>query len=69
MAPVSGEWVTQLYDLAMCGDVKELLAQAQVAAVDDPEGQPVYNEIQRLAQKFDMKAIRTLLQDARQAQA
>jgi signal transduction histidine kinase len=60
-------WATQLYDLAMRGDVKALVAQADVALGDDPDGQPVYREIQRLAQSFDMKAIRHILQDARQA--
>jgi hypothetical protein len=62
-------WAAQLYDLAMQGDVKELVARAEAASGDDPEGRPVYREIQRLAQNFDMKAIRHILQDARQAQA
>jgi signal transduction histidine kinase len=68
-AQLNGQWATQLYDLAMRGDVKELVARAEVASGDDPDGQPVYREIQRLAQNFDMKAIRSILQDARQAQA
>jgi signal transduction histidine kinase len=68
-ASLNGGWATQLYDLAMRGDVKELVARAEAASGDDPAGQPVYREIQRLAQNFDMKAIRTILQDARQAQA
>jgi len=65
-AQLKGSWATQLYDLAMRGDVKELVAQAEAASGDDPGGHAVYREIQRLAQNFDMKAIRTILQDARQ---
>jgi signal transduction histidine kinase len=66
---LNGRWATQLYDLAMRGDVKELVARAEAALDDDPNGQPVYREIQRLAQSFDMKTIRHILQDARQAEA
>ncbi len=66
---LKGGWATQLYDLAMRGDVKELVARAEAALSDDPDGQPVYQEIQRLAQSFDMKTIRHILRDARQAQA
>ena len=53
----------------MRGEVKELAAKAAVAADADPAGRPVYEEIQRLAQKFDVRAIRLLLQGARQFNA
>jgi signal transduction histidine kinase len=62
--PVSGPWATQLLDLAMQGDIKELIAQAQQAAESDPAGAAVYGEIERLARKFDFKGIRRVLQDA-----
>jgi signal transduction histidine kinase len=65
---LKGGWATQLYDLAMRGDVKELVARAEAAVGDDPDGQQVYREIQRLAVNFDMKAIRQILQDTQQAQ-
>jgi len=68
-AGLKGGWATELYDLAMQGDVKELVARAEQASGDDPDGQAVYREIQRLAQKFDMKAIRHILRDAGQARA
>jgi signal transduction histidine kinase len=58
-------WATELYDLAMQGDVKELVARAGAAAESDPAGTPIYQEVQRLARKFDMKTIRGVLQDAR----
>jgi K+-sensing histidine kinase KdpD len=58
-------WATELYDLAMQGDVKELVARAEAAAESDPAGAPVYQEVQRLARKFDIKTIRGVLQDVR----
>jgi K+-sensing histidine kinase KdpD len=62
---LDGAWATELYDLAMQGDVKELLARAGAAAESDPAGAPVYQEVQRLARKFDMKGIRGVLQHTR----
>jgi len=62
---LDGAWATELYDLAMQGDVKELVARAEAAAESDPAGALVYQEVQRLARKFDMKSIRGVLQDAR----
>lgn len=62
--PVSTEWAAQLLDLAMQGDIKELVARAGLAVDSDVAGAPVYREIQRLARKFDFKAIRRVLQDA-----
>ncbi len=62
---VASHCATELYDLAMRGDVKELIAVSTRAAADDPQGAPVYEEIQRLARTFDMKGIRRVLQDAR----
>jgi signal transduction histidine kinase len=71
--PITGKldtaWAMELYDLAMQGDVKELVARAEAATESDPDGAPIYQEVQRLARKFDMKAIRTVLQDARQENA
>jgi len=66
---VNATWATELYDLAMQGDVKELLARAESAAESDPTGLPVYHEVQRLARKFDIKGIRRVLQDARQSRS
>jgi signal transduction histidine kinase len=62
---LDGAWATELYDLAMQGDVKELVARAGAAAESDPAGAPVYQEVQRLARKFDMKSIRGVLQHTR----
>ena len=62
---LDGAWATELYDLAMQGDVKELVARAGAAAESDPAGAPVYLEVQRLARKFDMKSIRGVLQHTR----
>jgi CheY-like chemotaxis protein len=62
---VDARWATELYDLAMQGDVKELLIRAESAARSDPAGLPVYHEVQRLARGFDVKSIRRVLQDAR----
>ena len=62
--PVSTEWASQLLDLAMQGDIKELVARAELAKDSDVTGAPVYREIQRLARKFDFKGIRRVLQDA-----
>ena len=66
---LNGTWATELYDLAMQGDVKALIARADMALQQDPDGQQIYREIQRLAHSFDMKAIRHILRDAQQAQA
>jgi len=62
--PVNAEWASQLLDLAMQGDIKGLVAHATLAVDSDPAGTPVYQEIQRLARKFDFKGIRRILQDA-----
>jgi signal transduction histidine kinase/FixJ family two-component response regulator len=65
---VDARWATELYDLAMQGDIKELLVRAESAARSDAAGLPVYQEVQRLARKFDVKGIRRVLQDARPSQ-
>ena len=57
---------TELYDLAMKGDIKELLARADSASAGDPAAAPVYEEVQRLARRFDFKAIRRVLDLARE---
>jgi signal transduction histidine kinase/ActR/RegA family two-component response regulator len=51
-----------LYDLAMKGDVRELMAQAEEAARRDPAGEPLYREVQARARRFDMRGVRGLLQ-------
>ena len=57
---------TELYDLAMKGDIKELLARADSASAGDPAAAPVYEEVQRLARRFDFKGIRRVLDLARE---
>ena len=56
----------ELYDLAMKGDIKELLARADSASASDPTAAPVYEEVQRLARRFDFKGIRRVLDLARE---
>jgi signal transduction histidine kinase/DNA-binding response OmpR family regulator len=62
-------WATELYDLAMKGEVKELLTRAESAARGDPVGAPLYQEVKRLARNFDMRGVRRVLQDAREDSA
>jgi signal transduction histidine kinase/DNA-binding response OmpR family regulator len=59
-------WAMELYDLAMKGDVKELLTRAESAARRDPVGASLYQEVKRLARNFDMRGVRRVLQDARE---
>jgi signal transduction histidine kinase/DNA-binding response OmpR family regulator len=61
-AQASQQWTDVLYDLAMKGDVKELLSCVERAASEDPTGLPLYEEVRRLGGHFDMKGIRRLLQ-------
>ena len=56
----------ELYDLAMKGDIKELLARADSASASDPAAAPVYEEVRRLARRFDFKGIRRVLDLARE---
>jgi signal transduction histidine kinase len=63
---VDGRIATELYDLAMKGDVKELLARVEAAIDGDPAGTPVYREVSRLARSFDMKGVRRALQHAQE---
>ena len=62
-------WATELYDLAMKGEVKELVTRAESAALGDPVGAPLYQEVKRLARHFDMRGVRRILQDAREDSA
>jgi signal transduction histidine kinase/DNA-binding response OmpR family regulator len=62
-------WAAELYDLAMKGEVKELLTRAEGAALGDPAGAPLYQEVKRLARNFDMRGVRGLLQAAREDSA
>ena len=52
---------TELYDLAMKGDVTELLARLDSAARQDAEAAPLFNEVRRLARNFDMRGVRRVL--------
>jgi signal transduction histidine kinase len=61
---VDGALATELYDLAMKGDVTELLARAEAAAQRDTTGAPLYEEVRRLARRYDMKGVRRVLQRA-----
>jgi signal transduction histidine kinase/ActR/RegA family two-component response regulator len=56
----------ELYDLAMKGDIQELIARADSAAAGDPLGAALYQEVQRLARRFDFKGIRRVLDHARE---
>ncbi len=64
-AAINAAHAADLYDLAMKGEVKELISRAEAAMATDPEGAPVYEELRRLARNFDMKAVRRRLDDAR----
>jgi signal transduction histidine kinase/CheY-like chemotaxis protein len=57
----------EIYDLAMKGEIKALLARVDLAMQDDPPGAPVYEELRRLARNFDMKAVRRRIDDVRGA--
>jgi signal transduction histidine kinase/FixJ family two-component response regulator len=59
-------WTTELYDLAMKGDVKELMSRASSAALSDRAGGALYREVQRLARAFDMRGVRRILQRVRE---
>ena len=59
---VDSALATELYDLAMKGDVTELLSQAERAAQRDVRGAPLYDEVRRLARQYDMKGVRRVLQ-------
>jgi signal transduction histidine kinase len=59
---VDAALATELYDLAMKGDVTELLARTESAAQRDAAGTPLYEEVRRLARRYDMKGVRRVLQ-------
>jgi len=63
--PIDAGHAAELYDLAMKGEVKALLARTEAAIHADPAGAPVYEELRRLARGFDMKAVRRRLENAR----
>ncbi len=58
---MSLDLAAELYDLAMKGDVKELLAKTELAMAAYPGHASAYSEIQRLARNFDMKGVRRAL--------
>jgi CheY-like chemotaxis protein len=66
-AAIDAAHAADLYDLAMKGEVKELISRAEAAMEADPDGAPVYEELRRLARNFDMKAVRRRLDVARGA--
>ena len=58
--------IQELYDLAMKGDIQELLTRSATASAGDPAAAPLYEEVQRLARRFDFKGIRRILDAARE---
>jgi signal transduction histidine kinase/ActR/RegA family two-component response regulator len=58
---------TELYDLAMKGDIQELIARAESGCAGDPGCAALYQEVQRLARRFDFKGIRRVLDQARES--
>jgi len=64
--PIDATAAAELYDLAMKGEVKALISRAEVAMTADPGAAPVYEELQRLARNYDMKAVRRRIEDARE---
>jgi signal transduction histidine kinase/DNA-binding response OmpR family regulator len=69
VAPIDGAIADELYDLAMKGDVKALVARTEAAMRSDPGAAATYEELRRLARGFDMKAVRRHLDDARSSQS
>lgn len=65
--PIDVTAAAELYDLAMKGEVKALISRAEDAMRSDPDAAPVYEELQRLARNYDMKAVRRRIDDARGA--
>jgi signal transduction histidine kinase/CheY-like chemotaxis protein len=62
---IDAQQAAELYDLAMKGEVKELISRAEAAMQADPAGAAVYEELRRLARGFDMKAVRRRLDEVR----
>jgi len=50
----------------MKGDIQELIARADSACAGDPDCAALYQEVQRLARRFDFKGIRRVLDKARE---
>jgi hypothetical protein len=46
--------------------VKALISRAEAAMTADPDGAAVYQDLQRLARNYDMKAVRRRIEDARE---
>jgi signal transduction histidine kinase/DNA-binding NarL/FixJ family response regulator len=64
-APIDARAAEELYDLAMKGEVKALVARAEAAMRADPDGVAVYEHLRALALNYDMKAIRRRIEAAR----
>jgi len=63
--PIDPGTADEIYDLAMKGEIKALLARVDLALQDDPPGAPVYEDLLRLARNYDMKAVRRRIEEAR----
>jgi signal transduction histidine kinase/CheY-like chemotaxis protein len=64
-APIDSLAADELYDLAMKGEVKALVARAEAAMRAHPDGAAVYEELRTLALNYDMKSIRRRIDAAR----
>jgi signal transduction histidine kinase/DNA-binding NarL/FixJ family response regulator len=59
----------ELYDLAMKGEVKALIARAEEATRQHPDSARVYEELKRLARNYDMKGVRRRIDESREYRA
>jgi len=59
----------ELYDLAMKGEVKALIARADEATRQHPDSAHVYEELKRLARTYDMKGVRRRIEESRENRA
>jgi CheY-like chemotaxis protein len=64
--PIDIDAAAELYDLAMKGEVKALISRAEAAMRANPDNAPVYEELRALALRYDMKAVRRRIDDARE---
>jgi signal transduction histidine kinase/DNA-binding NarL/FixJ family response regulator len=64
--PIDTAAAAELYDLAMKGEVKALVSRVETAMRADPASAPMYEELRVLALRYDMKAVRRRIDDARE---
>jgi signal transduction histidine kinase len=69
LAPPDAAIAAELYDLAMKGEVKALIARAEEATRAHPASAPFYEELKQLARNYDMKGVRRRLGHARESTA